>query len=268
MKSKYLAIMLMAAGLMVAACNNSQKNNGTPAENNNTENVANLVDENDLDEEDFTPPVRTIESIREVWADQTIKVDAGTATPGIKEFTFAFCNMYPQCATNEALRQYLSSPDAANVNEYEVALKSNDEDFVFNYHINCAPPKGYIRCMAETQTDRFTYGCFWNRNNGHKLFAAFIEECWETASWDQCLVMFYDYDPATGIMTPEPALTSMIEQRMKHYNSYSVSLPEDGKDITVLGFLYDEDDESGDFDLVELKMKWDGMTFGWADGNQ
>lgn len=267
MKSKYLAIMLMAAGLMVAACNNSQKNDGKPAENNNTENVANLVDENALDEE-VTPPVRTIESIREVWADQTIKVDAGTGTPGIKQFTLAFCNMYPQCETNEALRQYLTSPDAANVNEYKVDLKSHDEDYVFTYHINCTPPKGYIRCMAEIQTNRFTYGCFWNRNNGHKLFAAYIEECWETSSWDECLVMFYDYDPATGIMTPEPALTSMIEQRMKHYGSYSVSLPEDGKDITVLGFLFDEDDEMGDFDLVELKLKWDGMTFEWADGHQ
>ena len=113
-----------------------------------------------------------------------------------------------------------------------------------------------------TQTDRFTYACYWNRKNGHKLFAAFMEECWESVDWDQCLVVFYDYDPSTGNMKPEPALTKMIEERVKDYMCYYLRLPEEGKDIEVIGVESMEEEASADemFTLI-----WNGQTFDWSD---
>ena len=90
-----------------------------------------------------------------------------------------------------------------------------------------------------------------------------MEECWEQLDWDQCLICFYDYDPATGVMTPEPALTEMIEKRMKQYElCYYIQLPEEGKDIEVTGVDSVEEDACAD---ETFTLKWDGMTFKWVD---
>ena len=265
MKKNYFIMMLMAAGLMMSACGGQQKNDGKAVESDDTEDVATTAQSED--EEEFDAPRRGIDDIREVWTDKTIEVNAGNNNPGIKELTLAFCKTYPQCETNEALRKYLSSPDAASMDTYQLDLPSHDGEYTLTYDINCDSRNGYIRSMAWTQTDRFTYGCYWNRKNGHKLFAAFMDECWESIDWDQCLVVFYDYDPNTDIMTPEPALTSMIEKRMKDFSCYEVRLPEEGKDIEVHGIAISEETDEGeeDWESVELKLKWNGDTFDWSD---
>ena len=254
MKRDYLAVMLLAVGLTMSACGNSQKNDVTSVESDSTGNTATEVQ---LDEEDdFEAPHRGIDDIRQEWADKTLKVDASKGAVGIKDFTLSFCKAYPQCATNKALGDFLASPNA-NKNEFTI---EQDE----GYQIECNPRNGYIRNMAMTQTDRFTYACYWNRKNGHKLFAAFMEECWESLDWNQCLVVFYDYDPATGNMKPEPALTKMIEERVKgdDYLYYYVTLPEEGKDIEVIAIISDEPEASSDEMFV---MKWNGQTFDWGD---
>lgn len=229
----------MAAALMMTACDNKQKNDGKSVESD----VATAAPVDEDDSEELSDDPTGILSIRQAWTNNTISVEAGDA-PGIEQLAFAFCQMYPQCETNKALMDYLASSD----------------DFDRNmFNVDCQPRNGYIRCMMQVQTAPVTSACCWNRSNNHKLFAAYMESIHESGAWDEHLVVFYDYDPATDIMTPEPALTSMIEKRVKDADSYSVVLPEEGKDIIVYGYTVNEEEDSADSD--EMKLKWNGMTF-------
>ena len=257
MKRKFLAIALMAAGLMMTACGNQQKNDDVAAEGDSAKSEATAAQ----DDEEFEAPKRGIESIRKEWAGKSLKVEAKDAV-GIKALALAFCKAYPQCETNKDMRDFLTSPNA-DKEEY-----SEDKDYQktgeFGYQIYNQPSNGYINCMLYTETNRFTYACYWNRKNGHKLFAAVMDECWEQVNMDQCLVVFYDFDPATGIMKPEPALTKMIEERVKggDYLCYYVSLPEEDKDIEVVAVESVEEEASAEEMWV---LKWNGQTFNWAD---
>ena len=247
-------MMLVAAGLMLSACGNKQQSDGKSVKSDNKE--ATAANEPEVVGDG---PSRGIDAIRKTWRGKTLQVDADKSKAGIKEFALAFCKTYPQCGTNEALRSYLTS---ANADKDQGSIESKDGEHMFNYQIYCNPRNGYIHCMGEIETNRFTYGCFWNRKNGHKLFAAFMEECWESPDWEQCLVVFYDYDPATGVLTPEPALTDMIEQVAKAHTCYTVTLPEIGKDVDVTVIDGQEEDACAD---ETLKLKWNGMTFQWEE---
>ena len=261
MKKVSTAIMLVATALMISSCGNKTGNGENQDSTTVTENTNQEVTTED--EEDFEVPERTIVSIRKAWADKTIKVDADKSKVGIKDFALAFCKTYPQCETNEAMRRYLSDPELAAKDDYRLEIDNPKYDYPDAFYLSCNSKNGYIRCMQELQTDRYTFACYWNRTNGHKLFAAYMEECWEQVDWDQCLICFYDYDPATGVMTPEPALTKMIEDRMKQYElCYYVMLPEVGKDIEVTGVDSMEDDACAVDNFI---LKWDGMSFKWEE---
>ena len=253
---------------MMVACNNSQKTDGQGRpESNSTEKIAKArttAAQSD-DEDDFVAPVRTIASIRKEWAGKSIKVDTDNKLPAIKQFALAFCETYPQCKTNEAMRQYLSDSEAAKKDEYHINIDNPDYDFDDEFQMYCNPQNGFIRSMELLETDRFTYLCYWNRKDGHKLVAAYMEECWESSNWDQCLALFYDYDQATGIMKPEPALTEMIEKRMKGYDAYWVTLPEEDKDITVSGLYINDEEDYDDDECESMTLKWNGTTFEWGE---
>ena len=262
MKKHFTTIMFIAAGLVMTACGNKAGNGDNQDSTKVTENTKQEVTAEEEDE-DFGTPERTIVSIRQTWADKTLKVDADKSKASIKDFALAFCKAYSQCETNEAMRQYLSDPEAAKKNEYRIEIENPESGHPIGFEMYCNPTNGFIRCLEEVQTDRFTYLCYWNRKNGHKLVAAYMEECWESADWDQCLICFYDYDPATGVMTPEPSLTKMIEERMKQFElCYYIYLPEEGKDIEVLGVDSMEEDACAD---ETFTLKWDGMTFIWEE---
>lgn len=238
MKRSYLAIVLIAAGLMMSACNNgsNQNQNG----NNNSNKTENKVKPANNDPSG-------IKSIEKVWAAKAIDVDPGDITPGIEQFALAFCKEYPQFSLNKVLGDYIID-GTYDKSEYDIVKD---------------PSHGYIHCMWKVQTAPLTDVCFWNRNNGHKLVAAYMEDTHESGEWSERLVAFYDFDPATNMMTPEPALTEMIANRVKKYGDYSVTLPRTGKDIEVSGYIVDEEEESAD--VKEMQMKWNGMTFDWVE---
>ncbi|MBQ6964696.1 MAG: hypothetical protein IJP82_03270 [Bacteroidaceae bacterium] len=244
MKTNVLAIALMVANLLLMACNNNPKTNSEPVESDNMKDVVTATPADTIADND---PASGIVAIRKAWTDTPIKVSANTSTPGIEQFALAFCKAYPQIETNKVLRDYLLSPT-----DYKNEL----------YGVYSHPNDGFLRCLMLVETVHETMTCYWNRKNGHKLFAAFMEERNESGKGD-CLAVFYDYNPATDIMTPEPAQTDMIEQRMKKYDNYSLILPQEGKDITVYGYIIDE--EMDNADSKELTLKWNGLTFEWDE---
>ena len=261
MKKHFIAILFIAASLIMTACGNKAGNGEAQDSTAVSENTSQELTAEE--EDDFETPERAIVSIRQTWADKTLKVDADKSKVSIKDFALAFCKAYPQCETNEAMRQYLSNPETAKEDDYRLEIDNPESGHSIGYDMYCNPANGFIRCLEEVQTDRFTYLCYWNRKNGHKLVAAYMEECWESADWDQCLICFYDFDPATGAMTPEPALTKMIEERMKQFElCYYIHLPEEGKDIEIIGVDSEEEDACADETFI---LKWDGMTFNWEE---
>ena len=237
MKKHLLAVMLLAAGLMMAACGNGninkQKNNDKP-----------VVDDKKKVEEPTNKDISHIGTIRDVWASKPFDLDAGDQTPNIETYALAFCQTYPQYAINKALANYLVN-GTYNEEEFEII---NDKK------------NGYIHCMWLVQYTENTDVCYWNRKDGTQLVAAYMEANHEDGSSEN-LVAFYSYDHADGVMTPEPALTKMIEERMNKYDAYTVVLPREGKDILVYGYIVDEENDSADRN--ELKLKWDGQTFNW-----
>lgn len=232
-------MMLLAAGLMMTACgngsNNNQKNDDTP-----------VVDEKKTVEEPVVKKVGGIPAIKKVWANKSFDLDAGDITPSIETYALAFCKTYPQFDLNKVLADYLVK-GTYNESEYEII---NDKK------------NGYIRCMWLVQYTNNTDVCYWNRKDGTQLVAAYMEDNSESDPTEN-LVAFYSYDHAEGVMTPEPALTQMIEERMNKYDAYSVVLPREGKDIMVIGYIIDEENDSADRN--ELKLKWDGQTFNWEN---
>ena len=76
-------------------------------------------------------------------------------------------------------------------------------------------------------------------------------------------MVFYDYDPDTGMMTPEPELTNMIEKRAKGYTCYYLDLPEEGKDIQMTVVDDHGNDMDEDWTEESFVLKWDGQSFGW-----
>lgn len=187
----------------------------------------------------------SIPSIREAWTGKSIKVSRGENAPGIKEFTRAFCITYPQFDPNTAVKNYLDNP------------KGSTHPDVVNLELDTK--NGYINYMAcPTECCNYLSTCYWKRSNDHRLFAAFMQAEFENRQ-PHVLVVFYDYDPATDTMTPEPSITNMIEQRMAKYGSYAVQLPQEGKDITLIGYIIDEENDSATSE--EQQLKWNGMNF-------
>ena len=242
MKNTILAITFLAAGLMMAACNNTPKDNVQAVESDNTEVVATdtPTEEVVLEEIDELDAIR---SIRNEWGAKPITVEGDKDKAGIEQFALALCMTYPDFVVNKMLGDYLIAPQ-----EYENEL----------YGIDNQSNNGFVRCMMRVETPHETDACYWNRKNGHKLFAAYMQAGYENGDGED-LVVFYDYDPATGIMTPEPELTDKLEKQGKDFDYYEVRLPQEGKDIIL--YVCTENKELDNYDCDEQKVKWNGMTF-------
>ena len=245
MKKTILAIMFLAVGLMMAACGDNPKNNGKTVDNATTELVATAAPSEEVapEPEEEIDELDAISAIRNEWRDKLINVEGDKAAASIEQLTLAFCKMYPDFVVNKMLGDYLIAPQ-----EYENEL----------YSIDNQSNNGFIRCMMRVETPHETDACYWNRKNGHKLFAAYMQAGYENGDGED-LVVFYDYDPATGVMTPEPELTDKLEKQGKGYDYYEVRLPQEGKDIIL--YVCTENKELENYDCDEQQVKWDGMTF-------
>ena len=60
-------------------------------------------------------------------------------------------------------------------------------------------------------------------------------------------------------MTPEPALSKKLTDVVDNYDSYSITLPEEGKDIELIGYTDDEEEE--DCIVTCFQAHWNGNDF-------
>ncbi|MBQ7420497.1 MAG: hypothetical protein IJV17_07175 [Prevotella sp.] len=257
MKKALFSFAIAVVATALVACGNKQKNNGQSVDSVSAEKAVTTVAEvdgehNDEDADGDEPSGITF--IRNIWADGIehgggrIQIGLRDIKDDINRFAVAFCRTYPSIETNKELRDYFIDPSLFKKDLYKV---------------ESSPRSGYVRCMMATEQFSQTEACYWNRKNGHKLVAIYMADNHEDETESEQLVVFFDYDPATDMMTAEPALTKMIEERVKDYSTYTVQLPKEGKDIEVIGHIIDVENDYADNKM--MKLLWNGTTFKWGD---
>ena len=235
-------IVMIAACLCMVACTKKEKS-AAPSEKQ-TEATTD-ISEGEGDEQGAADEVGAISRIRQAWTKANIDVDSGDITPDITSFALAFCKKYPEYKPNSELKAYLIQPKEYNGEET-------------NFSIQDEKKNGYIACIFMTEYDFNTECCFWKCNNGHSLVAFWLIETNENESDNDKQVFFYDYDPETDVMTPQPQWTEMIEKAAKPFEDYSVKLPVEGKDIEIVTYTPNEEDS---YTTGSLMMKWNGNGF-------
>lgn len=255
---KLLFVAVAALPLMLVACGDKKAKQATDADSTAVENrdtAEAVVDDGfQIRNEDL----HQLPIIARRWASKPLKGITAKATTNddgcyvaekkadIEGFAYAFCKEYAEYAPNGFLRNFLEDPGMAS-----------EEESLFLVHFNKAD--GYVSSMLQTEYGWDTYGCYWNRKNGHKLVAFYMSEFLENYDEGDQLLVFYDYDPATDTMTPEPAIAKKLEEAMAKYDDYSVTLPEKGKDIAVMGL--NEDPELDNYTSTDYILRWNGNDF-------
>ena len=238
MKTKTKTMIWLAAlSLMLTACGEKKAKDVLVAEDK-TE----AVSETQTEDEDYAPESE-VDVVSSVWEMSPLTGVAKDGKAGIEQFADKFCYEYNNYKPNQVLCDYLRDP-----------AKYDNEDF----NINCQPKKGYISCRGLFQSGYDTECCYWKRKNGHSLVAFWLDEGHESGAEYQ-LLAFYDYDPDTDTMTPEPALSKKLTDVVDKYDSYSVTLPEEGKDIELIGYTDDEEEE--DCIATCFQAHWNGNDF-------
>ena len=90
---------------------------------------------------------------------------------------------------------------------------------------------GYLELNDAGTDGAYMSACYWNRKNGHKLFAVRLGK-----PTDPCIdfVCFYDYDPAKKTLTPEPdVLKGYRWGDRKEFTQIYTLLPRKGKNVVV-----------------------------------
>lgn len=173
-----------------------------------------------------------IEQVGKQWTTQNIKV--GTrGKANVLQLTEAFQKTWPTYSGKELLdfaKKNLTEDDYGGI----IVDKKNG--FV-----------QYTEGWPDAENDESYMACYWNRSNGHGLFAVNLHR-FTPKEYD--VLCFYDYDPNTGVLTPEKSMNNFFKPSFPGYR-YRVFLPRNGKNMEIEEF----------FGWLTIKhtYQWDGM---------
>lgn len=200
--------------------------------------------------EQQTTPSGRLGDLQPTLARQAIKMPQNAEKPKARDFARAFCQRYSDFGACALLLKYLQSPNAFDA-KAENAKVVDDR------------PNGYVRCdkmaLFDMQDDETIEACRWMRSNGHSLVGVFMHSA-NDAGVNHYAYAFYDYDPATNVMTPDEAALDAVATAQRRFggNDLVLHLPQKGKDLT-LEFLTLE---AGDVtDAVKTTLHWTGDKF-------
>lgn len=238
MKIRTLVMALAAFSLMLTACENKQAK-----QDQSTDNQTETVVEEQPEEAYMHDPM---EIVRSVWELAPIPVVPAEGMADIERFALTFCNEYSIYEPNKVLYDYLKD---------QAKFKEDLEKIGFGFYVDNQKEEGYILCRAETQFSKDTDCRCWKRDNGHTLVAFWMEEAFESG-YDDGLLVFYDYDPATNTMTPDPELGKKVAEAMAQYDGgYTVRLQE--QDIVGHKINVEEDN----CENTVYSIRWNGNDF-------
>ena len=170
------------------------------------------------------------------WGTHALRVHTQPGKrPTIADFARAFLQQYPTPLNTAAL---------AKLDGKAPQLKSCTLEYLLD------APSGYLRySFHENTCNRTDYPtmemCYWRTEAGHCLVAVN-----GNTYMGNLLLVFYDYDPATGLMTPRSALP--FKDFYDDVREFIVQLPRKGKDIHMEGWS----DRSAP---APLTLRWDGL---------
>lgn len=245
-KTTYIWACGFAFSLLFCSCNskNASENGG---EEDST--AVTVVSDQSTDNETFVEESEGEAWVFNDWSKRPITVKTEGGQVNIHVFAKAFCQEFSASEPCSKILSYLKNPA-----DFEKAEE--------RFYVKDEPKSGFIACDWRFESSNSVKICYWNRKNGHQLVGVTAERGMEAANGLKFLYMFYDYDKATGRMTPDMSVVKVFDKLSTSYEATFLYLPEQGKDITVYAFNYGDDDESEDDDTFDTYSgKWDGTTF-------
>ena len=186
-----------------------------------------------------------VEVIVSKWADKPLRIKNTFAKVPLRNFAQAFCTQYQNYEPNHAMMDYLKKP--GNYTWEEKGYYSEED--VRN---------GYLKIDDGGQFDHSTEICYWKRPNGHALIGILMEKGYEGETIRYAL-LFYDYNPKTGMMTPDMEIWRSVNQYLQsHKGSCFIDLPREGKNITFTSVYWDP---AEDFIYHNYILRWTGNGF-------
>ena len=176
----------------------------------------------------------TIDQVNKAWQSRTITgVPAGSAVMQLVE---VFNKNYPTYCVTEFLK------DARRPEAQRQWLVTIDK------------PNGFVS-FAEGSDDASSesmQACQWKRSNGHRLFAVALMQ---PSSQVKAFTAFFDYNPKTGVLTPEKSLAGLFRPS-RPSAMINIVLPQHGKDMYITEYFINE--------MLSVKhvYPWDGMKPG------
>lgn len=135
--------------------------------------------------------------------------------------------------------------DACSVMEQGLDHKVLDPEV--GYYVTIDATNGYVEVDNAGTDGLYMQACVWNRDNGHKLFAIMIGKPTDP---ELEVVCFYDYNPTTKRLTPEPNILSDFHRKGEG-SQIAHKLPRKGKELTILEY---------DLPLIYAHhFSWNGM---------
>jgi len=179
----------------------------------------------------------TIEQISDGWEKKTI---TGVKDGSILSLVKAFNNVWNNRPTTDLLKNPVSNDGEG---DYEIVVDS---------------PNGYVSASELGDDGESFSACVWKRDNGHRLFA-YVFQKMHGLSISQ-IILFYDYDPANGTLTPERnELTNFVPSSDFDYHPITYQLPQKGKDVVVNEYFMNW------YLAIQHNYKWDGMNLHFSD---
>lgn len=192
----------------------------------------------------------SLNELQPILAKRVLKVPASISKPKARDFALVFCKQFPGFGANELLQEYMNNPIAFK--EKYVYVKVVDDR-----------PNGYIKCEYiapfDNQNNETVEVCRWMRSNGHSLVGVWMYSDNEAGPVGRAYA-FYDFDPATGLMTPDAPTLATVGNTIKRFSCDDVvmHLPQKGKDLK-LDFL---EFGNGDFYISNnATLHWTGNQF-------
>lgn len=242
MKRKPLLMAMAAALIMLAACGDKQAKQ-TQTTNNQTDTIEIIEEEVADDTVQLEKNTKQIVAIRDAWASKPLTVVTTDGTTDLERCAVAFCKEYSIFTPNKVLYDYFKSPKQ---------FKKDEEKLGFDYKVEKLKDDGLILCRAEVQCSWDTDCCCWKRDNGHSLVAFWMADYYEQGGGNDLLV-FYDYDPETGTMTPDLTTSKKVDDITAQYNGgANVRLDDQAISCAIV------DEEKDYYEGHYYLIRWDG----------
>ncbi len=252
MRRTFLGMAVAAFLLVLTACGDKKANqteNGGESADSLVENER--VEALDENEEVFSD-VEALRKIQTTWSKESIEgLRPEENGLDIVDLAIAFCDKYSDFEANKQLVNYFTRREQFNSDWFYVDEQQKN---------------GFVECASGSEVSHDVTACYWKQKNGHRLVAFWLERGHEGSDEVDGLLAFYDYDPEAEEMTPKPELTQRVEKAMSKFDSYSVRLPDEGKDIILMGYNSGADEDS--YETAYYLFKWNGNGFDLVEADE